>query len=134
MATFNMIHNFIDCILVEILGLLFLSLKQLQVVKHFRHKIYSDHEGGDATFSLATWEGRTMIHRFITSAFLALKNGSGYICDVIVRVGMIIMIDIIDEKISKSWLKIQNKIFHSRNPRRLSSCTRTRTKAALSGW
>ena len=95
-----MIHNFIDCILVEILGLLFLSLKQLQEdwkSKHFRHKIYSDHEGGDAAFSITTWEGRTIIHRFITSTFLALKNGIGYICDVIVRVGMIIMIDIIDD-------------------------------------
>ena len=96
-----MIHNLRDRSLVEILGLLFLSQKQLQVdwkSKHFRRKIYIDHdEGGDAAFSLTTWEGRTMSHRFITSTFLTLKNDIGYICDVIVRVGMIIMIDIIDD-------------------------------------
>ena len=80
----NIQHDLIDRIIVEILGLLFLSLKQLQVdwkSKHFRHEIYSDHEAGDAAFSLTTWEGRTMIHRLITSTFLTLKNDIGYICD-----------------------------------------------------
>ena len=146
MATFNMIHNFIDCILVEILGLLFLSQKQLQVdwkSKHFRHKIYSDHEGEDAAFSLTTWEGRTMIHinfsNYLEWLWLCLRchNKSRHDnhdwCHWWYIFINITTLYSWHEKIPKSWLKLQNKISHSRNLRRLSSCTRTRTKAALSG-